>query len=252
MNPEDLRRALDAYAAAAPDADPRPGVRALLARRRKVRAAAVAGTACLALAAAVGLRGPGATSGLVATDGSSPTPTASYTGEEPSPTPTALPAESTAPAPGDATPGATSTPAASEAAEPPDTRPITVTERGEDGLVIRATLSQRGPVAGSKVTLTVEATDDNGEPQVVSLSWGDASEPGSMTIVDCWQRGSLLPTLSPSPTPSPVPGRLDTSFTHAWSEPGRYVVVLKVQSDGHCTGGGYENATIRIPVTVRH
>jgi hypothetical protein len=243
MNDDQLRRALDGYATGAPDADPLPGVHARLARRARRTRAAVAGAACaVALAGAGGVvaldRGDGP-AGLAAVP---PTPSLTVPGSRP---PSVRPTPSS-PAPATSAPSPTTAPTGSPAASV-DNGQATVRARGAYGLTLRTTLSPRGPLTATAVTLDVFAHDDDGRPDLRSIDWGDGARQDMPPIaVTC----PIYPTQSPRP---PSPNDLRTTLRHSWRTPGRHVVVVQVYSTLRCMPNPppEEDATTRTPVDVR-
>jgi hypothetical protein len=221
---DEIRAALHAYAATAPDLDPALGLRERITRRERRRRAAIAAVACLAaLVAGTGVAAlghDGRTTGLVATD-----PTQEPTGtptEAAEPTPSATPpAEPTAtPSP---TRAAETTPPPSEGSSAAPWTPY------PKGLDITATLDPAGPETAIRGVLRVHTEDTDGFPQVRGVSWGD----GTSEVIAIAEPSCAQPDTYPTARP-PRPGHADPSYWHAWRVAGTYTVTVSVVSGTAC------------------
>ncbi|HWL36012.1 MAG TPA: hypothetical protein VNQ77_07440 [Frankiaceae bacterium] len=247
MSDDDVRRALSAYAAATPDLDPRAGLGARMARRQRARQTMIAGTAVLAAAiAGTGVatldRGDKSTVGVLAVDTPSATPSEELV---PTTSPTSVPTpystRTGAPPPSDQ-PTATTAPPATPS--PTDPGPVTGSAGGESGLRVVATLAKGGAPTATSVTLTVEAEDDDGQPAMPVIDWGEGEPKGAVSA-----GGSCVPSDGPD---EKDPGSLRESFTHAWRNPGTYTVLVTVVSFDYCDEGvEQERQTVRLPIEIR-
>ena len=251
---DDVRRALSAYAATTPDLDPGAGLRERLVRRDRVRRATVAGVACFAaVVAGTGVavlsRDRGTAGVVAAGDLPSETPAS----EEPTPTPE--PTESPTAEP----PGPTATAAAPTAPPPESTppsprppgEPVSRTEEGEHGLRVQVTVDHGSLPTATQATVTVRATDDDGDPHVRAVSWDDGSEEAIAILASACVSPYRGPTLTPAPSRTPSPGKLEQSFRHAWRHDGHYTVRVRVYSNLPCVDGEEpEDVVVEVPVEV--
>lgn len=251
---DDVRRALSAYAATTPDLDPRAGLPERLARRARVRNASVAGIACLAaLVAGSGvavLSRPDGTSSVVAsgdpTGDPSGEPPASSTGD---PEPTSTPVPTTHPTPSGTVPPPSEQPAA------PPREPIVREAGGPDGLRVRVTLDPGGVATADPATLAVVAEDDDGQPVLTGVSWGDGTyEPIAYAAVACVSRQTNpLPLGSQTPQPrEPQPGRMAQRIQHSWRHAGTFTVTVTVETTPTCDPEPEEESqrvSFDVPVT---
>ena len=241
MNDDELRRALDSYATAAPAGDPRPGLAARLARRRRVRTASVAGIACLAAAVAGG--GVAALSrddgrGVIVAADPTPTPTPRVAALSPAAAPSPTPSPSgpnvthtgayPEPAPPTATASTTAPPPSPSPTEEP-TAPVTASANGAHGLRLRVTLDPGNPATATEAVLTVEASDDDGYVHVSAVEWGDGTEESiGIPVAACAPRPA-----SPSPR-QPAPSSRTVAFRHAWRHATPAQVVVRAVSLHPC------------------
>jgi hypothetical protein len=182
MSDDDVRRALSAYAAATPDLDPRAGLAGRLAHRQRVRHAAIAGTAIVAaIVAGTGVATLGRdkdTAGIVALDDPTapPAATESPTAEptmDPTPSPTA-----TLPSPSPTTAAPTTAPPPPPpppTSPPPPGSPVVKNAGGSSGLQVRVEIDHGSLPTAANAKLDVTASDDDGQPYVTGVTWGDGS-----------------------------------------------------------------------------
>jgi hypothetical protein len=211
-----IRRALSAYAAGAPDTDPRAALPATLARRRQVRLVSAAG---VALAVVMGVAG-------FAALGQHQSPSDSITAaEDESPEPSASERPSTQPSP-------STSPSASESASsvvlPPSATAVpSPSSSGEDPPVDELRVSMSGPTSLSTAqyaTFPVRASDPYYYVGLDRISWGD----GAPWTGYAGGHYSGVPCANP---PAPKPHTLtDNGWEHAWRHPGTYVVEASVST----------------------
>jgi hypothetical protein len=252
MNDDELRRALDRYAAAAPDTDPRPALDARLARRSRMRA--VAGVA----AAAAFVAGTGVAvvldrdrpADVLVTAEPSETATPGADPATPSPSPTSSasaspsPAESAQPMPPASRPSTPSSPPAQTSE--PRRPPVTATAEGAYGLRVRITLDPGDPDAGDTARLVAEVTDDDGSMDTVSLDWGDGTGESVLVTAQC----APDPPLGQRRDPQPVD--VTQTYSHAWRNPGEMRVTFHVRSRLQCQDEpAPEEATATLVAHVR-
>jgi hypothetical protein len=252
MNDFDVRNALSRFAATTPDLDPRAGLAQRLSRHERARRATVAGVVCLAAvlagsAVAVVSRGDD-TRAVVTTDDPSPAASesmpessASASGE---PTPTASVA-SVAPVSSPSVDARSESPA-TESATPTPPATIVRTARGPHGLSVRLTVTPGSIATATSATVRVEATDDDGDPRIVHLLWGDGSSAP-------WDPPPQSECASPEPSLAtaqrdPSPASTDQTFRHAWRRAGDYVITLKMHSRLACEHEEADAEVVEIPV----
>lgn len=244
-----LRRALRTLAARDVPGDAVTVVaRAAAIRRRRCSAA----LACAALAVAgTGVasldRGAGRAVVAAADPTPAPSPSTGTPPPSPSPSPSATPttATPTAAAGSPTPPGPSPTPRASDPAPPPV--PVTVRAEGAHGLRVVASLDVSNPATATLTTLTIEASDDDGQPYGNVTQWGDGTgEPAYVMTPGC------APRTTPEVTPTKSPGTRREVYRHAWRQPGTYTIVVRVRSEVVCDASRpVEDAEARITVHVR-
>ncbi|HEX8002407.1 MAG TPA: hypothetical protein VF519_06895 [Mycobacteriales bacterium] len=250
MNDDELRRALDAFAAAAPRTDPRPGFAARLRRRRRAQVAAVAVAACLAVAGSAVVVSGGEPARRVVAASESPTAAPAPSAVTSSPPPTHSVTAHPTISPYHGTPPSFPSPTATTA-EPstPPAEPVTASARGGHGLTLTATYDPGDLPTATLGTLVVEASDDDGEIYPGGITWGDGtSEPAMMVAASCVQ--------DPMPTPlrsrEPHPAHWRQELPHAWRHAGDYALRVVVHSYLVCHGEvPREEAEVTLHVRAR-